>query len=351
MIPLAQLRSAVDVIESVYQSPPSEWATWTSGVAEMLRPILDQGEGVLGWCYDVQDLTALKLEHIALLGISDNFLPALARFDADPRSSVKFRRSHYLTVAGPVRLSFGMSSGELEPPWEEHLRPLGFEDILCINAMNFGFRGCAFSSPSRTRLAREPVREALLARVAAHLVSAFRLRTLADTSEDFAEAVVEPGGKIAHAEGDARAVDSRVALSRAARAIELARGKLRRADPEESLSLWHSMVDGRWTLVDQFESDGRRYLVAKINRPTATAIGSLSDRESQAAALASVGHSNKVIAYELGLAEGTVATLLARACKKLGASAVGELPAKISPNWAQDASASPRIAPGARGET
>jgi DNA-binding NarL/FixJ family response regulator len=45
----------------------------------------------------------------------------------------------------------------------------------------------------------------------------------------------------------------------------------------------------------------------------------LSDRERQAATLAALGHSNKHIAYELGVTSSTVSTFLERAVLKLGA--------------------------------
>jgi DNA-binding CsgD family transcriptional regulator len=46
---------------------------------------------------------------------------------------------------------------------------------------------------------------------------------------------------------------------------------------------------------------------------------SLSDRERQAASLAALGHGNKQIAYDLGIALSTVSTYLERAAAKLGA--------------------------------
>lgn len=45
----------------------------------------------------------------------------------------------------------------------------------------------------------------------------------------------------------------------------------------------------------------------------------MSPREEQVLAHAALGHSNKLIAYELGLAHSTVRVLLARASAKLGA--------------------------------
>jgi DNA-binding NarL/FixJ family response regulator len=75
----------------------------------------------------------------------------------------------------------------------------------------------------------------------------------------------------------------------------------------------------RWTLVDQYESDGNRYVLARENTPATLGPVRLSRREQQVVSMAALGNTNKVIAYELGLAHSTVRVLMARASAKLGA--------------------------------
>jgi DNA-binding CsgD family transcriptional regulator len=53
--------------------------------------------------------------------------------------------------------------------------------------------------------------------------------------------------------------------------------------------------------------------------------GPLSERERQVLAYAALGHPNKLIAYELGIANSTVSVLLARAQTKLGAASRNEM--------------------------
>ena len=89
------------------------------------------------------------------------------------------------------------------------------------------------------------------------------------------------------------------------------------------------MVSARWTLVDQFESGGQRYVVARENAPRAMGPALLTQRENQVVSLAALGRTNKVIAYELGLAYATVRVLMGRACAKLGASTRSELLARL----------------------
>ena len=63
----------------------------------------------------------------------------------------------------------------------------------------------------------------------------------------------------------------------------------------------------------------RIFLVARRNDPRAPGLAGLTLRERQAAGYACLGHSNKLIAYELGLSASTVATYLTRAAAALGA--------------------------------
>jgi hypothetical protein len=80
------------------------------------------------------------------------------------------------------------------------------------------------------------------------------------------EAVLESSGKVAHADGQAATKDAQSRLRAAAKAIDCARSRAR-AEPDEALELWRGLAAGRWSLVDQFDSDGRRYIVARKNEP------------------------------------------------------------------------------------
>jgi DNA-binding NarL/FixJ family response regulator len=84
------------------------------------------------------------------------------------------------------------------------------------------------------------------------------------------------------------------------------------------MDLWTALVGGRWTFVDRFDSDGRRYLLACKNTPEAAAPVQLGREERQVVAYVTLGHSNKLIAYELGRSEAWVSATLRSALKKLG---------------------------------
>jgi DNA-binding NarL/FixJ family response regulator len=109
------------------------------------------------------------------------------------------------------------------------------------------------------------------------------------------------------------------------RAMENARGRLRRSDPDEALLLWQGLVDGTWSLVDQHESDGKRYLLARRNAPDVRDPLALTPRERVVLAFAAMGHQNKFIAYLLGLPVSKVAGHLAGARRKLRVTSRAEL--------------------------
>jgi DNA-binding CsgD family transcriptional regulator len=160
-----------------------------------------------------------------------------------------------------------------------------------------------------------------LTRIAAHLGAASRLRLRLEAGRDEGasiEAIVDPNGRMEYAplaSSDAGAI---AALSHATRARELARSSLRYQQPEAALANWPSRVRARWTLLDHFESDGKRYVVARENAVCVSAFADLTFREREVLASAAQGRTNKAVAYELGLAHSTVRVLLARAAKKLG---------------------------------
>jgi len=159
----------------------------------------------------------------------------------------------------------------------------------------------------------------LWTRFAAHVGAALRLRRKRrEPSPNTALAVLDPRGRLEH--GTAETIAARHDLAGAAQDMDRARGKLRRLDPERASALWRTMVRGEWSLVDWFDHDGKRFLLAHDNQIPVTRRRSLSDRERQVVAHAAMSHSNKLIAYDLGLSTGTVAVILGRAAKKLGVS-------------------------------
>lgn len=149
----------------------------------------------------------------------------------------------------------------------------------------------------------------------AHLGASMRLRRALRSPA--ADAVLGTDGRILDVMADARSPDARRSLTEAVRRLDRARGPLRHSDPDEALRLWQGLVEGRWSLVDRVDRDGRRYVLARCNAPELRDPKALTERERAVLALAALGHQNKFIAYVLGLCPSAVATHLASARRKL----------------------------------
>ena len=89
-------------------------------------------------------------------------------------------------------------------------------------------------------------------------------------------------------------------------------------DSSTATQLWHQLEIGSWSVVDSIDKDRTRFLFATENAPDAHKDRALTRRERQVVEYASQGASNKVIAYELGVAASTISTHLSRAATKLG---------------------------------
>jgi len=92
----------------------------------------------------------------------------------------------------------------------------------------------------------------------------------------------------------------------------------------DPLDTWRSMLADGWDIVDQFERAGKRYWVAQAPELPSRA-RRLTGRERVVADGVARGHSNKLIAWELGLSCSTVAVYVKRASHKLGARSRLEL--------------------------
>ncbi len=289
---------------------------------ETAAPLLDRGLGTLGYTYDSSGPGDPVIDHFVPGGAFDPawlppFYEALAQTQLDGGPSQPMGYS----VWG--RLSAGQAS---QIPGMEPFMPLfahigGSRDSFAINALDASGRGLWLGAPLPTTEPFDAELVELLTRLAAHLTAAVRLRRGVKPSADSAAAVLSPGGQLLHAE-DVPAVEAaREELREATLAFDEARSQAMRSNVELGTRRWRPLVSSRWTLLDEFDSDGRRFVIAAENAPpTRAGRRDLSEREHQVLTQAHLGHSHKEIAYELGLADSTVRVLLHRAAQKLGAT-------------------------------
>jgi DNA-binding CsgD family transcriptional regulator len=316
----------VAVIEAAYRLDLSD-GEWLSTVVRAAGPHFDQGNGVYGFCFD-----ASRADQFRLWGtvVPDNALVVpelIEKWHAALEPGQIWRM-----YRGPLQfatISQRLSGAEIEldqQAMQRFCRRLGVIDQLTLRGVDPTYRGIAVCTPLGDMAPRTQHQTGLWTRIAAHLSAGFRLRSFlaqeaADSSatlSDRADAVCELGGKVVSASNDAKGNEARATLQDAVVAIDRARSKLRREDPEQAIEVWRGLVSGTWTLVEHFESDGRCYLLALKNTPGTHDPRALTERERQAIHYATLGHSTKETAYALGISDHTVDVHLASAMKKLG---------------------------------
>lgn len=172
-------------------------------------------------------------------------------------------------------------------------------------------------------------------RMASHLGAGLRLRRLGTVlTPDGApvEAVLDGNGRIHDARAGAQRPSARAALRAAVRRIDRTRTRQGRHDPDLAIAAWEGLVHGRWSLVDHFDSDGRRYVLAVKNDPKHPDPRGLTSRERQVAEFVGQGQSCKAISYTLGISPSAVTNCTAHAVRKLGLSSRAELAAFFAPS-------------------
>ncbi len=325
-------RDVLEIIEAAYAESADPDA-WLKQALAVIQPHLDRGTGVLAhrfahrpgefWRGATRGIGADE----ALIPSLDVMLTA-RRGQTNEGEMLAFLRRVYprAPVVSWVNRLIGKAwSADFAPaletmPADARAKLVASPDALGVIAGDPSGEGCIFFA--RGEGARLPHQtEALWRCIASHLVTGYRL---ARRSPAEPEAVLSPSGKVLHLRTDLGREDAEP-LTEATRAIDQARGRLRRTDPERALTLWRGLVEGRWSLVDHFDHDGRRYVFAKRNAPDVRPWDTLTDRESQVVAFVAQGQTHKIIAYQLGLSPSAVGESLLRARTKLGARSRLEL--------------------------
>ncbi|MDX2090347.1 MAG: helix-turn-helix transcriptional regulator [Kofleriaceae bacterium] len=319
------VRSAVapiDLVEAAYNLDLDD-AGWLAAVAAQAARSLDDGNGIVA--HLAESATMRVIQYHDTLS-RDDFGWRVAELSERSGPNVhQFVSSHHARlVAGREQFETGPGSWD---KWTEVMGVMGPPDFICFFAHTGGGEAVVVWNPSSSIVRTTPAAHRSWLRIAAHLGAACRLRReLQRTQQGViarASAVITPGGRVVHAEHEATSARER--LRDAVRAMEKARGPLRRRSADEALAMWRGLVDGRWSLVDHFDSDGKRFIVAAENRPHIRDPRALRQRESAALELARGGAAPKDIAYALGISPSNARSLLAGALKKLGLANRGDL--------------------------
>jgi len=309
----------LSIVEAAYRVDADD-DQWLAGVAEACLPVLDGGFGVCVFAFRHQMGTPPTILRVAKLGIPEELSQIYASVFRGMDPGVQQRPFTH----GPCTTGSQMMGQREEFLQNEHMRRhthrFGMHDSLWITAAEPSGSGCGIHAGRAEIGWVSSSFHERWARIAAHLAAGARIRRrLGDIAAPPAvEAVVAPDGKVLHAEGSAKAPAALARLRHAVLGVEAARAHRQDPDALAGLRGWRGLIDARWSLLDQFESDGKRYLVARENAPRPPGPGAFTTRERQVVGYAALGHDNKIIAYDLGIAHATVKVLMARAAAKLG---------------------------------
>lgn len=348
--PLPDAQAVLHILEAAYRLEQTPEA-WLEGVSHALLPSLTRGAGLHSYLVDISNPDAVRMWSPTPAGLTPEWDRRWRENWWDvfmtPVDSQTMHWLHRFSVCSFARELWDAGAAAISSYAEylsalaadgygrthhRYLRPgssagdqrMFYPDSFNIAALDATGVGCVFlvNLPEPSTGPVSPAEAALWGQIAGHLSGALRLLRPASgqsprSAFDTAEAIVDPEGHFHHASGAARSAGARDVIRNAAMAIDRAR-VVGRLDQKETLEAWQAMTSGRWTMVDQFDSDGRRFFLARPNAPEVRADPLLTTREQQVVAHASLGHGNKLIAYELGLSTGTVATHLASASRKFG---------------------------------
>jgi DNA-binding CsgD family transcriptional regulator len=254
---------------------------WLRGIAEGCRSWLEVGFEVAALEFHQTELASeiLRVESTGNGAHASRSLPSLLS-----------------VIATDVRENPYVSG--LSTPTRELL-----ESMWIVTCDSSG-RGCALYA-SRPRVGDAARTPKLWRRIAPHLSGAVRLRQ---------RLLGRASGILERERSAASRGDAIAAVRTAVCALEGARN-----EPSSPLGPSPSgLVEGPWSLLDEFTAGGRRFIVARQNEPSFRNVDALTVREGQILRFAELGLDNKTIAHKLGVEHSTVRVLVRRAALKFG---------------------------------
>jgi len=310
---------AVSLIETAYRLDLTT-EQWLEGIAAAAAVALGSTQGAMAFQYDASGGDWVHVAGTGLSGLSPDFARDYFNHpDMPPEAAAAMAQILKSSRVGSLRSVF---EGLAFRPVCDVLDTYGIDDMLAVNGLDPSGRGCMLLIADKKR-EHSPRTAQFWYRLAAHVSAGNRLhgtlKSLAQLGTDptrGAEAILTPTGRVEHASGPAEPRPAREALRDALVRIEAARAE--GDDVHRAVELWRGLVAGRWSLVEHFERDGKRYYLAHKNDPELAEDRVLTPRERLVLGYAELGQSNKLVAYALGLSSSTVSTLLGRARKKLG---------------------------------
>lgn len=339
-----RVEAAISMTEAAYDLQASD-KEWFPQLMRAAVDLIDHGLGVAGLVGRVpKEPGPVDVEELHVATGPEDFPIRLMRAMSElPPESMRPQIHSGIGVLSEVNAE----EPRFLDAWQQHIDYA--KDGLGITAMDPDGRGVHIIAPVPRTITLSRAERNRWQMLAAHMSSGLRLRAalskLADKNRKEgvsslpmgADAMLDPKSfDVTDAIEDATLPESRQALREAAVRIDRARGPLRREDPTKALEIWWALLRGRWSMVEWFDTDQRRYVLAVPNAPRVFDPRGLTPRESQVVAYASLGDSHKLIAYRLGISRSRVSDALQSAMRKLGVKTQAQLVEKLGALGAAD---------------
>ncbi|MFO0615205.1 MAG: LuxR C-terminal-related transcriptional regulator [Polyangiaceae bacterium] len=309
----ASLRRPGAILDAIYDLRTPR-ALWLRRLVQRMRADLDGGLGAYALLVDIDEQPGRFLIPPVLVGVPDDVRDeALPVGRSVPLPVAAHLRAHLVEFASVSQL-FGPEMLNARQSFRDSVA-LTVQDGEGTSLQIVALQPALVRVHGRSRSAWR--------RLGLHVGIAWRLRRRLERGAT-PEAILGLDGKVVEARGVARSRSARESLAHAVQRIESVRAGNDRASPEQVLDLWRGLVSGRWSLVDRWERDGRRYVAAYEN-VAAPDVRGLVPWELSVLRCYQRNATAEETAFATGLELATVDRVLGSAARRLGLRRPAEL--------------------------
>ncbi len=307
---------AVDIVEAAYRLDGDE-ASWLAAIVEHASADLDTGIGVYAFTGDEAVPNFASSPTFVQRSLPPEIAARLAELNAGaPNAILDLLRARLVTCGGLEQV-LGVDS-PVVTQFRGVMASAGVVDGFCLFAQDGEGGSLTLSSLARAPVAPSARVRGLWQRVGLHVVAGLRLRRKLAARATRRAALLSSSGTLEDADPEvANDASARRALAEAVRAMDEARRRAVRESPERALGLWRGLVAGRWSLVDHWEREGRRYVAAYPNRPGMRDPRAFSPTQQAVLRTLALGATTKEASYALGLSEKTVTGCVTQIMRRL----------------------------------
>jgi DNA-binding CsgD family transcriptional regulator len=204
--------------------------------------------------------------------------------------------------------------------------------VLCVLALDSELHGVLLLTPTRRRISLSMAAQKRWRSLASHIGAADRLRRALGRSNQERlipmtslprelRTEVLSDVSMSHPPGPS--------LRDAAVRIDAATRRARGGRDNQALDTLCGLAKGELSMLDSFERNGRRFILARPHDPSLGDPRTLTPNEQQVVLRTARGESRKLAGYHIGISRSRVSRLLGSAMRKLGVKTQAELVMKV----------------------